>query len=398
MTFVLTFAFRAVRPDGSMDSGVIDAEDRDAAAALLGARGLFPIELAEDESARNRRVRVGSEDLALGLRALSTLLVAGLPISRAMRLLAESAPEAWRRALPDLQRRIEQGQSLGDALERSPLPFPPHTIGIVRAGEAGSGLAAAVERAAHGLEERAETRSELRKALSYPLLLFVTGSACIALLVGVVLPRFAGLLMETDQALPAVTRFVLRLGELGQPGLLATLVLGFGCAAGWHASASHPGALAWRHGLLLRVPWIGPIRRSSASANVCSALASLVDCGVPIATALPEAARASGDAEIERRLRSVRRRIIVGESFSAALAAERAMTPSAIRLVRVGEETGELPAMLEHAARIESRQSLRRVQTLVRFVEPGMILAFGGVVMLIAAALLQAMYGLRPAP
>jgi general secretion pathway protein F len=397
LTFLLTFAFRAVRPDGSMDSGVVDAADRDAAAALLGARGLFPIDLAVDDTAKHR-LRVGPEELALGFRALCTLLAAGLPISRAMPLLAESAPGPWRRALPDLQRRIEQGEALSDALERSALPIPAHTVGIIRAGEAGSGLAAAVERAAEGLEERAQTRSELRKALAYPLLLLVTGSACVALLVGFVLPRFAGLLVETDQALPATTRFVLHLGGLGQPGLLLLLVLGFTGAVGWHASMSRPGFLPWWHGLLLRLPLIGPIRRAAASANACSALAALVESGVPIATALPEAARASGDAEIERRLRSVRERIIVGESFSVALAAEGAMTNQVVRLVRVGEETGELPAMLEHAARMGSATALRRVQTMVRFVEPGMILAFGGVVMLIAAALLQAMYGLRPVP
>jgi type II secretory pathway component PulF len=108
------------------------------------------------------------------------------------------------------------------------------------------------------------------------------------------------------------------------------------------------------------------------------------------------AARATGDREIEARIARAREAIGTGERISSALQHTAAMTATAIRLIRIGEETGKLANMLEHAARIESAHALQRVQQLTRTLEPLLILAFGGVVMIVAAALLQAMYGLQP--
>jgi type II secretory pathway component PulF len=150
------------------------------------------------------------------------------------------------------------------------------------------------------------------------------------------------------------------------------------------------------HSVLLRIPAVGDIRRSQATAHACSALAALLSSGLPLAGALLHAARASGDREIEARLLRAREGIARGDRISAALKGAAALTPTAIRLVRVGEETGKLADMLAHASRIESTHALQRLQRLTRGLEPLLILLFGGFVMVVAAALLQAMYALRP--
>jgi general secretion pathway protein F len=392
---VVAYTFKAIRRDGSREHGVIEAATRESAVALLGSRGAFAVELAEP-AAHQRRSRVSAEDLALGLRALVTILASGVPLARALTILEDLVPESWRTALPELRRRIEQGERLGAALEASPLPFPPQVIGIIAAGEGGSGLAAATESAAQLLEQRAAMRAALRNALAYPCMLAIAGSASVALLIGLVLPRFAELLIDYGQTLPLSTRAVLTFGSIARVALVPGLV-GIGVLVAllpaWLAQGERIRRL---HQLLLRIPAVGGIRNASATAHACSALAALLGSGVPLAGALTHAARASGDREIEARMLRAREGIATGERISAALQGSAALTPTAIRLVRVGEETGRLADMLAHAARIESTQALQRLQRLTRGLEPLLILLFGGFVMVVAAALLQAMYGLRP--
>jgi len=141
---------------------------------------------------------------------------------------------------------------------------------------------------------------------------------------------------------------------------------------------------------------VGPIRRARATAGACSALAALLEAGVPIRLALHHAGLAAGDDATAAALVRVRERISKGNPISEAMAAESALTPAAIRLIRVGEETGRLPEMLAHAGQLEADQGMHALQRLIRVLEPTLILAFGGLVAVVAAALLQAMYSLRP--
>ncbi len=395
MSRVIAYTFTAVRRDGSRERGVIEAATREAAVALLGGRGVFAIELAEPLQVQ-RRARVSAEDLALGLRALVTILASGVPLARALAMLDDLAPESWQAALPELRRRVEQGERLGAALEASPLPFPSQVIGIISAGEAGSGLTRATESAAELLEQRAAMRAALRNALAYPCILAIAGSASVALLVGVVLPRFAELLSDYGQTLPATTRLVLAVGGFARVAFIPTLVLAaivLALLPGWLARHDRVRQL---HRVLLGLPGLGPIRQSTATAHACSALAALLTSGVPLAHALSHAGRASGDREMEARVGRAREAIARGERISTALRGAGAFTPTAIRLVRVGEETGQLGQMAAHVARIESTHALQRLQRLTRALEPLLILLFGAMVMMVAAALLQAMYGLRP--
>jgi general secretion pathway protein F len=397
MSGVREYAFRALRRDGVAEDGVLVAPTRDAAVASLAARGVFATSL-EEVTLRDldRRVRVSIDDLALGLRSLATLLEAGVSASRALGLLVDLAPTSWVVPLADVRRQVGEGGRLSNALARSGLGLPEDVIGLIEAGEAGSGLGRSIQRAAELLERRAATRAAVRNALAYPTLLAVAGSASVALLVGVVLPRFAGLLAEYGQQLPVSTRLVLALGAVAKVTLIP-LLLALGVGAVWVRHRMHD--VAWQRALhrwLATLPAIGAIRRANATAQACSALAALLESGVPLADALPFASRASGDRAMEQAMMSARDGIAKGERLSVALTTAGGMTPVAVRLVRVGEETGELAAMLAHAGRIEAGSALQRVQRITRAIEPLMVLGFAAIVMLVATALLQAMYGLRP--
>lgn len=391
-----TYTYRAAHRDGSLESGVLSASSHAAAEAALAARELFPLELLADEATNYRRKHLPVADLALGLRMLASLLDSGLPIARALTALEDLAPPSWRHTLPFVRESVRDGHSLASALTHAPVSVPPLVIGIVRAGEAGSGLASAVGRAALLMERTAATRAALQSALTYPVILAVAGIASVALLVGVVLPRFAIILADLGQELPPVTRGVIAAAGFARASVLPAIVMFVITGVAWRSWVGEPAGRARWHAWLLRLPLLGPVRHSAATARTASSLAALLQSGVTVAAALSHAALAAGDAAVAERLLASREAIVRGERLSTALTQHDAVTTTAIRLVRAGEETGRLAAMLEHAATLEDTRAATLVANAVRLIEPAMIIAFGGLVALVAGALLQAVYSVRP--
>jgi general secretion pathway protein F len=393
---VMAYAYRAARADGAMESGVLEAESHDGAASLLSARGLFPLEIQVESAMSGVQKRLPPFDLALGLRMLATLLESGLPMSRALGALEELAPQSWSAALPSIVRQVREGRSLAAALAAAPVEIPAIVLGIVRAGEGGSGVALSVRRAAELTEQAATTRAALIAALAYPCVLAFAGTASIALLVGLVLPRFGAILIDLGQEIPTSTRIVLNAAAIVRvsalPLLLLVLIL-FVAFRAWVATTL--GARHF-HELLLSLPLVGAVRLSQCTSRVAGALAALLESGVPLSTALVHASRASGDAALTERLLSAREHIVHGHGIARSLAAEGAMTSTAIRLIGTGEESGRLASMLTHASSLERERAERALRALVRLLEPTMIVVFGGLVGLVAAALLQAIYSVRP--
>ena len=398
MTVLATnaYAYRAARGDGVLEAGVVEAPTREAASALLTQRGLFPLDVTLRAEAGPGRSRLSADDQALGLRMLATLLEAGLPMNRALAALGDLAPASWTRGLSTVRESVREGRTLAHALGGSGLGLPPVLLGIIDAGEAGSGVAPAVRRAAELAEAASATRRAVRGALAYPVVLATAGLATVGLLVGVVVPRFADILVDLGQELPASTRFVLAAAEWTRVGALPAAVVAGILFVLWRASVSNDeGRRRW-HAWLLATPLAGSIRRSAAASRACAALAALLESGVPLPTALGHAAKAGGDAALGERLLSVREAIAHGDRLSAAVDRENALTSVAVRLIRAGEETGRLAAMLDHAALIEGDRATHQVKNAVRLLEPALILAFGALVALVAAALMQAVYAARP--
>lgn len=395
MSAALSYRYRAARPDGSMELGVLDAVSRDSASGLLAERGLFAVEITQQAAEESRKARMQIAELALGLRVLGDLLESGLPISRALAALDDVAPQSWKALLPALREKIREGAGLARALGAAPVQMPSLVIGIVQAGEAGSGLAAAVKRSADLMEESAATRAALRNALAYPLVLACAGVGSIALLVGVVLPKFARILADLGQSLPPTTRFVLGAASLVRAAVLPAAIAAAMLAVVWYRWVSTAeGRRDW-DALLLRVPALGSVRRAAAASRAAAALAALLEGGVPIAVAMHHAAGAAGDAAISARMMAAREAIVHGDRVSRALADHDAATPTVTRLARAGEESGRLAGMLAHAAKIERERATQAVRSAVRLIEPGMIVIFGGVIALVAASLLQAIYSVR---
>lgn len=392
-----TYSYRAARLDGGIERGVVSADSRDQAERFVLGRGLFLLDVAEQAAPAGRhRPGASDRDLAVGLEMLGTLLASGLPLQRALAILGAASPRGWGAAVPAIASSIREGSALSSALARSPLHFPPLLIGIIVAGESGGRLADAVKRAAGVSARSATSREALRAALAYPIVLACASVLAIALLAGVVIPRFAAILQDLQQALPVSTRVVLGAAELARaasPPLALALLCVVALWRAWMRGAD--GRAAW-HAALLRMPLVGDVRMASATALLAQSLGALLESGVPIAVALRDAAPAAGDTAIERRMGAAREHVIRGQRLSRALELEGAMTPVALQLLRAGEESGRVPAMLQHAAELEGARSARAVRGAVALLEPALVLFFGGIVAIVAIALLQAVYAVRP--
>ncbi|MCG8469652.1 MAG: type II secretion system F family protein [Gemmatimonadetes bacterium] len=394
-----TFVFRALDRDGAVRVGRVEDDTDDAARARLAGRGLLPIELEKDTPRRSLgRGRVSVDELALGLRGLATLLEAGLPLDQALGGLGAMAPPGWRPHIPALRQSVREGSPLAESLAEQSFEFSRTALGIIRAGEGGSGLPAAVTRAAELLERQAQLRSAIRSALAYPLLLAFAGLAATVVLIGVVLPRFALILEDLGQELPRATAWVLDTAELARVAGLPLLGAAIAGTIGLRAwIRTETGRRRW-HRLLLRAPLLRRVRRSKATAQACVALAALLRSGCPLPTALRHAAGATDDEEISARFRSVRERVARGERLARALDETEAMSATATRLLAAGERSGRLADMAERAGDVETAASERTIKRAVRLIEPALILSFGAVVAFVAAALLQAVYAVRPVP
>jgi len=390
------FRYLVAHKDGRTERGTLSANSEERATQVLCDRGLLPIRVARVGRRQPKRREMRSEHQAIGLRVLANLLDTGIPLSRALGAMEELDLVAWRDILPGLREAIREGRSLGQSL-RAAVPAPSElVIGIVQAGEQGSNLSDAVGRAALLMEESVETQASIRNALAYPVMLAVVGTGSVILLGTVVLPRFSAILDGLGQTLPPAARTLLATSAMLREGWPWLIVVALAAAVGWRGWQATPGARVRTDRWLLSLPLIGAIRHATASARACASLAALLRSGVPIGTALSTAANATGDAAVSDRMLRAHRAVTQGESLGRALAQHRAFSATATRLIRAGEQSGEVTRMLEHAARVDGSEALRRTRGLVRLLEPALIVSFGGLVALVAGALFQALYGVKP--
>jgi general secretion pathway protein F len=391
---VTAYHFDAARSDGTRVRGWLDAASVAEAAGTLVRRGLHPIAVeARTRGADGRAARWPLRTQATALRSLASLVSAGVPLAAALHSVRRVLGDRHAEAMERVEQRIREGSSLAAALESESL-FAPVTMGLMRAGEAGAGLGPALEQAAHEIERRAEAAARVRSALAYPALLLGVGGISVLAILLFVVPRFAALLSDVAGTLPATTRLLLAASTLlrhhAPAGALVLALSSVACGA-WIGSQRE----RW-HEMLLGAPLVGPFRHALASARGARALAALLDRGSPALNALHVAGSAVGDRAVARRIAAAGERVTEGTSLSRALELERAFTPLTVQLATIGDGVGRLPDLLRRAADIEEQRAEQQLRGFVAMLEPALVLAFAAVVATVAAALLQAVYAIRP--
>jgi len=394
---VPTFAYRAADATGRRERGQVSSTSAEAAVRELETRGLLALDLREAAAPRNSNGSpFGRRRAVLEFtRAIAALLPAGMPLARALQTSISTTPESIRPALEVVRARVERGDELAAALAEHPRLFSPLYVGIVRAGERSGALDGAFDRLAKHLEHEDELRSRLVSMSIYPALLAVVGAAAVLVLVVFVLPRFAGLLLGAGAALPRSTAAVLtfatgvreswRMLLLAPPAILLLAL--------WLRGTATGRALVAR--FIIRIPVFGAWRRQALAAAFARMAGELVAGGAPLLAALADVRDCLADPVARDETARIRERVREGSSLNAAIADGRFFPEVLQQLVALGEEAGRLSDFLLKAAELLERRTERAVERLVALAEPAMIVLFGGLIALVALALLQAIYGVN---
>jgi type II secretory pathway component PulF len=388
------YRYRAARADGAIVAGALDAASLSEATATLTDRGLFPVELTVAEA--ERQAAASRRDLSIVFRGIAALVAAGVPLERALAASEPLASGLLRETLSAARARLREGASLANALSVGRGVVPALVLGMIRAGERGSQLGTALDQVAIHLEQEADLIARVQQALTYPVLLAVAGTASVLVITTVVVPRFAAILADLGQELPLATQVL-----LGVSGFLARfwiplVAIAAGVIWGFVEWLRRPTGRKQVEEVLLKLPFIGPVRKALATARVMRALGGMLRSGMPLVPALDAAREAAGDLAIGERLERVRERVLQGAALASALEREAAVSPSALQLVMVGESSGRVGEMALGAGNLAAQEAERGLRTLVTALEPALVIAFGGLVAFTAAALLQAVYSLRP--
>jgi type II secretory pathway component PulF len=394
---VKLFAYQAVDPAGRRTRGRLTGATAAAVTRDLESRGLLALDVEEAAGA------IESAGWGIGrrrgvmefTRAVAALLPAGMPLARALAAGVSASPASLRAPLEMVRAKVERGDELAAALAEHPRLFSPLYVGMVRAGERSGSLDSAFERLAVHLERDDELRSKLVSMSIYPILLATVGLGAVMILMLLVLPRFADLLQSSGAALPATTAMIIggatavreswRILLIIPPLLIVLLTWLRTTATGRRISST----------MLVSVPIVGTWRRQALAAGFARMVGELLSGGAPLLTALADARDCMSDPVARDETERIRTRVREGSALNAAISERSLFPPMLPQLVALGEEAGRLAEFMLKSADMLERRTERAVERMVALAEPAMIVLFGGLVALVALALLQAIYGVN---
>ncbi len=393
------YRYEAVDAGGATHKGVLNADSPRSARADLRAQGLTPLaveaiaaQLDAAGKARSRSFgeRLSMVELALFTRQLASLLEAGLPLEQAFTALLEQAERPYVRDLiASIRSEVMGGASFSDALSRHPRDFDDIYRGLVSSGEQIGHLARVLSRLADYIERRNALVQKVKLAFTYPAIVTVVAFAIVIFLLTYVVPQIVSVFANTKQKLPLLTVMMLAVSNFVRDYGIAMAVLLVGAGFGARRALQNPALKLRWHTWLLTAPVYGKFERSLNTARFASTLAITTGSGVPILRALDTSRDTLSNVAMKTLVEDASASVREGVSLARALSAQKHFPPMLIHMIRAGEITGELPAMLERAASSQQQDLERRTLTIAGLLEPVLILAMGLVVLLIVLAVLM---------
>ncbi len=382
-----------------MEEGVLSAENRDAAAAILKRQNIQVVNLREAE----RRIRlmpkiggkVPSKKLSIFTRQFSVMLDAGLPLVQCLEILGgQEDHKVFKKIIDDVRSDVEGGTSLAEAMRRHSAAFDNLYVNMIAAGEAGGILDIILQRLSTYIEKSVKLKGQVKSAMTYPIAVIVIAMGVVAVILLKVIPVFAQMFASMGAQLPWLTRMVVQASEILQSyALWVAALIAFIIVAlrEWHKT--YRGARVLDRAILA-IPVLGMLMRKIAIARFCRTLATLTSSGVPILDGLEITARTSGNAIIEDAIMSVRKSVEEGKTISQPLSETKVFPSMVCQMIAVGEQTGALDAMLSKIADFYEDEVDTAVNGLMKLIEPIMIVFLGVVIGTIVIAMYLPMFSI----
>ena len=391
------YRYEALDVDGKSARGLVEADSAKAARTQLRTQALVPLVVtpvadsasSADGAMRFTRRVFGTAGLTVWTRQMAGLVGSGLPLERALAALADECDDARQRELVShLKSEVNAGSSFARALGTAPREFDDVYRAVVAAGEQSGALGAVLERLADDLEQRQALRAKLLGAMLYPAIVSGIALVIVAFLVTYVVPQVAGVFTSSKRALPLLTVMMMAVSDFARHWGWAALLLVAATVTGFVLARRGEAFRERTDALFLRLPLAGRLARGYNAARFCGTLAMLAGAGVPILKALQAAAETLGNRAM--RADALQALVLVreGAPLANALARHPRFPGLLAMFARLGEQTGQLPVMLQRAATQLSSEVQRRALTLATLLEPLLIVVMGLVVMLIVLAVL----------
>ena len=395
-----TFAYKAKTRTGEATAGTLSAGDRHMALAELGRRGYFPLSVDTMEVAAHQKKitggvqgRVSMRDVLLFTQQLSSLLRSGMSLSEGIGVLERrSQKKGFAVVLGGLHKEIEHGETLSAALTKYPTLFSRFFVNLVKAGEASGALADVLVRLCKYQEQAGEVREKVIGALIYPLIVVLAGIGAIIFFMTFMVPRFVVMFSEMQTTMPLPTRVLIGVSHaftsywwIGVAMVVAAVIV-FKQQA--RTSEGRITMDRWK----LKVPVVGGILMASALAQFARTLATLLENGVPVLTALQIVEDTMTNRVIANEIREARARVTDGTSISQPLAKGKVFPPLLLDMLGVGEESGEVVPALKNIADMYEQELAHKIKIFTTLLEPAISLVMAGVVGSIVISILMAVF------
>lgn len=389
-----SYVYKGLSLQGRATSGVVEADSPRAARARLREQGVLASDVRETSTSAgvrslggNRRVR--ARDLSRALRQLSTLLAAGVPLVDAVGSVRNrQLPPALAAALTAVRTDITAGESFERALRKHPSVFPLVYIGMVRAGEASGALDRVLAQIADHAEANARLQAQFRSAMTYPAVMMLVGTGIVVFLLSYVVPQVTRVFLEAGQTLPLPTRMLMAAGQILADYGLVLLAAAAGIALALRQYAQTEAGSRRVERILFRLPWLGTVLRNVAMARFAHTMSTTLSGGMTLVDALEVSRGVTGSALVSDALIEASEAVSRGEQLAPSLVRGDLFNPMVLDMIAVGERSGAIDSMMTRAAEALDEEVRVNVETMSSLLEPLMILAMAGVVLIVVLAVL----------
>ena len=393
-----TYTFKARDKGGNVLNGTIVADNEALVLARLREQGFVPLEVGKQKRGMNIDLtakKVKFKELSVFSRQFATMVNSGLPILRALAILAEQTenPELAR-VLGVIRTDVEQGASLSGAMAKHPKVFPDLFIAMVKSGETGGSLDDVLMRLADMIEAEVRLRGKIKSAMTYPIAVVALVVLIMSAMLLFVVPQFQTIYGSLGGSLPLPTRVLLTMSNIFKKYWFIVLVGSFVFRFFFKRWKKTDKGRAAVDKMKLRVPVFGILFQKTALSRFATTFSMLLRAGVPILQTLEIVAETVNNRVVSDAINDVQSSVREGESMAKPLSKHAVFPPMVVQMIAVGEETGQVDMMLEKVATFYEQEVEASVDALTSLIEPLLIAVIGGCVGMAVIALYMPMFNI----